>query len=216
METTEALILRNLIYNEDFARKSLPFIRTEYFIDSLQGILYDEISSFITEYNSLPTKEALHIELEKRTDLNEQSFPKVMSFLSDLSEEPADNEWLLNTTEQWCKDRAVYLAIRQCILIADGNDTKLSKESIPSILSDALAVSFDSHVGHDYIEDAESRYESYTLKEEKLPFDLNYFNKITDGGLSPKTLTVLLASTGAGKSLAMCHFASSYLSQDYT
>jgi replicative DNA helicase len=213
MDSTESLILRNLIYNEDFARKSLPFIKPEYFIDNLQKILYDEIASFITEYNSLPTKEALHIELEKRTDLNEQTFPKIVSFLSDLSEERADSEWLLNTTEQWCKDRAVYLAIRQCILIADGNDPKLSKESIPSILSDALAVSFDSHVGHDYIEDAESRYESYVLKEEKLPFDLSYFNKITDGGLSPKTLLVLLAAPGVGKSLFMCHFASSYLIQ---
>jgi replicative DNA helicase len=213
METTEALILRNLIFNEEFSRKTLPFIKTEYFIDLHQQVLYDEIASFIVEYNSLPTKEALTIELEKRTDLNEQSFSTVISFLSELTNEHVDNTWLLKTTEQWCKDRAVYLAIRQCILVADGEDSRFTKEAIPSILSDALAVSFDSHVGHDYIDDAESRYDSYNLKEEKIPFDLTYFNKITDGGLSPKTLTVLLASTGAGKSLAMCHFAASYLTQ---
>lgn len=213
MESTEALILRNLIYNEDFTRKALPFIKTEYFIDTLQQILYDEITSFVTEYNSLPTQEALFIELEKRTDLNEESFTNIVTILAGLTDEPADREWLLDTTEQWCKDRAVYLAIRQCIQIADGNDPKLSKEAIPSILSDALSVSFDSHIGHDYIEDADSRYESYTLKEEKLPFDLTYLNKITGGGLAPKTLTVLLAGTAVGKSLAMCHFASSYLIQ---
>lgn len=213
MESTEALILRNLIYNEDFTRKALPFIKTEYFNDTLQQILYQEISSFVTEYNSLPTQEALFIELEKRTDLNEESFHNVVTIVAGLTDEPADKDWLLNTTEQWCKDRAVYLAIHQCIHIANGNDPKLTKEAIPSILSEALAVSFDNHIGHDYIEDADSRYESYVLKEEKLPFDLTYFNKITGGGLLSKTLTVFLSSTGVGKSLTMCHLASSYLSQ---
>lgn len=213
MESTEALILRNLIYNEDFTRKALPFIKTEYFNDTLQQILCQEISSFVTEYNSLPTQEALFIELEKRTDLNEESFHNVVTIVAGLTDEPADKDWLLDTTEQWCKDRAVYLAIHQCIHIANGNDPKLTKESIPSILSEALAVSFDNHIGHDYIEDADSRYESYVLKEEKLPFDLTYFNKITGGGLAPKTLSVILAGTAVGKSLAMCHFASSYLSQ---
>lgn len=213
METTETLILRNLIYNEDFTRKVLPFLKTEYFIDNLQQVLYEEIASFINEYNSLPTKEALTIELERRTDLNETSYSNVLKLLTELNPLSVDKEWLLKTTEQWCKDRAVYLAINKCIHIADGQDSKLSKESIPSILSDALAVSFDSHVGHDYIDDAESRYESYTLKEEKLPFDLAYLNRITGGGISPKTLTVILAPTSVGKSLAMCHFASSYLLQ---
>ena len=213
METTEALILRNLIYNEDFTRKVLPFIKTEYFNDSLQKVLYDEISSFVVEYNALPTQESLYIELEKRTDLNEESFTNIVEIVSGLSDEPAEKEWLLKTTEQWCKDRAVYLAIRECIQIADGSDSKLTKEAIPSILSDALAVSFDSHIGHDYLEDSDARYESYILKEEKLPFDLSYFNRITGGGLSAKTLTVLIASTGVGKSLVMCHFASSYLLQ---
>jgi replicative DNA helicase len=213
METTEALILRNLIYNEDFTRKVLPFIKTEYFNDSLQKVLYDEISSFVVEYNALPTQESLYIELEKRTDLNEESFTNIVEIVSGLSDEPAEKEWLLKTTEQWCKDRAVYLAIRECIQIADGSDSKLTKEAIPSILSDALAVSFDSHIGHDYLEDSDARYESYILKEEKLPFDLSYFNRITGGGLSAKTLTVLIASTGVGKSLVMCHFAASYLLQ---
>jgi replicative DNA helicase len=213
METTETLILRNLIYNEDFTRKVLPFIKTEYFIDNLQQVLYEEIASFINEYNSLPTKEALTIELEKRTDLNETSYSNVLRLLTELNPLSVDKEWLLKTTEQWCKDRAVYLAINKCIHIADGQDSKLSKESIPSILSDALAVSFDSHVGHDYIDDAESRYESYTLKEEKLPFDLTYLNRITGGGLFPKTLLVMMAPPGVGKSLFMCHFATSYLLQ---
>jgi replicative DNA helicase len=213
METTEALILRNLIYNEDFTRKVLPFIKTEYFNDTLQKVLYDEISSFVVEYNALPTQESLYIELEKRTDLNEESFTNIVEIVSGLSDEPAEREWLLKTTEQWCKDRAVYLAIRECIQIADGSDSKLTKEAIPSILSDALAVSFDSHIGHDYLEDSDARYESYILKEEKLPFDLSYFNRITGGGLSAKTLTVLIASTGVGKSLVMCHFAASYLLQ---
>jgi replicative DNA helicase len=213
METTEALIIRNLIYNEDFTRKVLPFIKTEYFNDSLQKVLYDEISSFVVEYNALPTQESLYIELEKRTDLNEESFANIVEIVSGLSDEPAEKEWLLKTTEQWCKDRAVYLAIRECIQIADGSDSRLTKEAIPSILSDALAVSFDSHIGHDYLEDSDARYESYILKEEKLPFDLSYFNRITGGGLSAKTLTVLIASTGVGKSLVMCHFAASYLLQ---
>lgn len=213
MESTEALILRNLIHNEEFTRKTIPFIKTEYFIDSLQRILFEEIASFVNEYNATPTVESLFIELEKRTDLNEESFNNVLTVLSGLSDEPAEREWLLKTTEQWCKDRAVYLAIRKCIQIADGNDEKHTKEAIPAILSDALSVSFDSHIGHDYLEDFDSRYDSYVLKEEKLPFDLSYFNKITGGGLSPKTLTVLIASTGVGKSLVMCHFASSYLLQ---
>jgi len=213
MESTEALILRNLIHNEEFTRKTIPFIKTEYFIDSLQRILFEEIASFVTEYNATPTVEALFIELEKRTDLNEESFNNVLTVLSGLTDEHAEPEWLTKTTEQWCKDRAVYLAIRKCIQIADGNDEKHTKEAIPAILSDALSVSFDSHIGHDYLEDFNSRYDSYVLKEEKLPFDLSYFNKITGGGLSPKTLTVLIASTGVGKSLVMCHFASSYLLQ---
>lgn len=213
MESTEALILRNLIHNEEFTRKTIPFIKTEYFIDSLQRILFEEIASFVTEYNATPTVEALFIELEKRTDLNEESFNNILTVLSGLTDEHAESEWLSKTTEQWCKDRAVYLAIRKCIQIADGNDEKHTKEAIPAILSDALSVSFDSHIGHDYLEDFDSRYDSYVLKEEKLPFDLSYFNKITGGGLSPKTLTVFLASTGVGKSLAMCHFASSYLLQ---
>jgi KaiC/GvpD/RAD55 family RecA-like ATPase len=193
MESTEALILRNLIYNEGFTRKVLPFIKIEYFIEPNQKVLYDEISEFVLEYNSLPTPEALYIELEKRTDLNEEAFANVTKILSSLSNEPAEKEWLIKTTEQWCKDRAVYLAIRECIQIADGNHSALAKESIPSILSDALAVSFDSNIGHDYLEDSNSRYDSYVLKEEKLPFDLSYLNKITDGGLSPKTLNVILA-----------------------
>jgi hypothetical protein len=193
MESTEALILRNLIHNEEFTRKAIPFIKTEYFIDSLQRILFEEIASFVNEYNATPTVEALFIELEKRTDLNEESFNNVLTVLSGLTDEPAEREWLLKTTEQWCKDRAVYLAIRKCIQIADGNDEKHTKEAIPAILSDALSVSFDSHIGHDYLEDFDSRYDSYVLKEEKLPFDLSYFNKITGGGLSPKTLTVFLA-----------------------
>jgi replicative DNA helicase len=213
MEKIEFLILRNLLYNEDYTRKVLPFIKADYFQDSNQKIVFEEIYSFISEYNKLATKEVLCIELEKRNDLNEETFKETVNVVSALNDVPVETSWVIDTTEKWCRDRAIYLALMESIHIADGGDDKKNRDSIPSILSDALAISFDNHVGHDYLQDYEERYESYHRKEEKISFDLEYFNKITSGGLSNKTLNICLAGTGVGKSLFMCHIASSVLLQ---
>ena len=214
MEQIEFLILKNLINNEKYLRKSIPFIKSEYFEDPHQKIVYEEIFSFVEKYNELPTKEVLSIEVEKRDDINEDSFKSVTHLISCLDESPVENEWLIDTTEKWCRDRAIYLALLDSIAIADGKDDKKGRDAIPSILSDALAVSFDNHIGHDYLQDYEERYEFYHQKEEKIPFDLEFFNKITKGGLPNKTLNIALAGTGVGKSLFMCHVASASLLQD--
>jgi len=214
MEQIEFLILKNLIHNEKYLRKSIPFIKSEYFEDPHQKMVYEEIFSFVQNYNELPTKEVLTIEIEKRSDVNEDSFKSVTHLISCLDESPVENEWLVDTTEKWCRDRAIYLALLDSIAIADGKDDKKGRDAIPSILSDALAVSFDNHIGHDYLQDYEERYEFYHQKEEKIPFDLEFFNKITKGGLPNKTLNIALAGTGVGKSLFMCHVASSCLLQD--
>jgi len=213
MEKVEFLILRNLLYNEEFARKVIPFIKLEYFEDPNQKIVFEEISKFIQEYNQLSTKEVLLIEVEKRNDVNESSFKELIHLINCLDDVPAEFNWLIKKTEEWCQERAIYLALMESIHIADGKDDKKSVDSIPSILTDALSVSFDTHIGHDYLQDYEERYESYHRKEEKIEFDLEYFNKITKGGLPNKTLNVALAGTGVGKSLFMCHVASSVLLQ---
>ena len=213
MEKVEFLILRNLLFNEDYARKVIPFIKSEYFEDSNQKIVFEEIFKFIQEYNELATKEVLLIEVEKRNDVNENSFRELVQLIECLEDVPVESEWLSDTTEKWCRDRAIYQALMESIHIADGNDEKKNRDAIPSILSDALAVSFDNHIGHDYLQDYESRYETYHRKEEKIEFDIDYFNKITKGGLPNKTLNIALAGTGVGKSLFMCHVASSVLLQ---
>jgi replicative DNA helicase len=212
MEKVEFLILRNLLHDEEYLRKVLPFIKNEYFDDSEQKIVFEEITKFVLEYNNVPTKEILCIEIEKRIDINEEQFKKLIHLVSSLESIVVEKNWLLDTTEKWCRDRAIYLALMESIHIADGDDKK-SPDAIPSILQDALAVSFDNHVGHDYLEDYEKRYESYHKKEEKIEFDLEYFNKITKGGIPNKTLNIALAGTGVGKSLFMCHVASSVLLQ---
>ena len=212
-ERVEVMILQNLIFNEDYCRKSLPFIRNEYFDDFNEKIVFETISEFILEYDTLPTKEILSIEVEKRRDVTESQFKELAEKISYLAEKNVDYQWLINTTEKWCKDRAIYLALMESIQIADGNDDKKLPDSIPSILSDALSVSFDNHIGHDYLQDYEERYETYHRKEDKIEFDLEYFNKITKGGLPNKTLNIALAGTGVGKSLFMCHVASSVLLQ---
>jgi replicative DNA helicase len=212
MEKIEFLILRNLIHNEEYLRKVLPFIESDYFEDLEQKIVFEEISEFVLEYNNLPTKEVLCIEVEKRTDVNEDEFKRLVHLITHLEDVPTEQNWLVNTTEKWCRDRAIYLALMESIQLADGNGTK-SRDAIPSILQDALAVSFDNHVGHDYLQDYEERYESYRRKENRIEFDLEYFNKITKGGLPNKTLNIALAGTGVGKSLFMCHVASSVLLQ---
>ena len=212
-ERVEMMILQNLIYNEDYCRKSLPFIRNDYFDDFNEKIVFETIAEFIVEYDTLPTKEILSIEVEKRRDVTEDQFRELAQKISDLTEKNVDYQWLINTTEKWCKDRAIYLALMESIQIADGSDSKKLPDSIPSILSDALSVSFDNNIGHDYLQDYEARYETYHRKEDKIEFDLDYFNKITKGGLPNKTLNIALAGTGVGKSLFMCHVASSVLLQ---
>ena len=211
MEKVETLILRNLIFNEEYLRKVVPFIKSGYYEDHSQKILFEEILKFVQEYNQPPTKEVLCIETEKRSDINDTSFKEVTQLISQLEDAPTDFDWLVDTTEKWCRDRAIYLALMESIALADGKDEKKDRDAIPSILSNALAVSFDTHIGHDYLIDYEQRYESYHRKEDKIPFDLEYFNKITKGGLPNKTLNIALAGTGVGKSLFMCHVASSAL-----
>ena len=213
MDSVEFLILKNLLHNEEYLRKVVPFIKADYFEDLTQKIVFEEVSSFIEQYNKPATKEILTIEAEKRSDINDSSFKDVTKLISSLDDEPSEFEWLINTTEKWCRDRAIYLALMESIQLADGKDDTKGRDAIPTILSDALAVSFDSHVGHDYLIDYEERYESYHRKEDKIPFDLEFFDKITKGGIPNKTLNIALAGTGVGKSLFMCHFASSVLLQ---
>ena len=213
MDKIEVLILRNLLYNEKYLRKVLPFIKPDYFEDSNQKVVYEEIFNYVNQYNSLSTKEVLCIEAEKRTDINDSSFKEVTKLISYLEDEPTDYDWLIDTTEKWCRDRAIYLALMESIALADGNNEKKGRDAIPGILSDALAVSFDSNIGHDYLNDYEERFKFYTQKEDRIPFDLEYFNRITQGGLVNKSLNVALAGTGVGKSLFMCHVASSVLLQ---
>jgi hypothetical protein len=193
MDKVEFLILRNLLYNEEYIRKIIPFLKSEYFEDTNQKIVFEEILSFVQEYNQPATKEVLCIEVEKRKDINDTSFNEIIQLISSLDDVPTEFDWLVNTTEKWCRDRAIYLALMESIHIADGKDEKKNRDSIPSILSDALAVSFDNHIGHDYLQDYEERYNSYHKKEDKIEFDLEYFNRITKGGLPNKTLNIALA-----------------------
>ena len=213
MDKVEFLILRNLLHNEEYIRKVIPFIKSEYFEDTNQKIVFEEILSFVQEYNQPATKEVLCIEIEKRNDINEQEFKKIVQVISCLEDVATELNWLVDTTEKWCRDRAIYLALMESIHITDGKDAKKNRDSIPTILSEALAVSFDTHIGHDYLLDYEQRYEYYHKKENRIEFDLDFFNKITNGGVPNKTLNIFLAGTNVGKTLAMCHMASSFLLQ---
>ena len=209
----EKTLLSNLVFNEDFTRKTLPFIKSDFFKNRDEVALFNIISNFVVKYNNLPTKEAIEIELSNDKTLTEDEFKNTKTLLNSLQHEEVEQQWLLDTTEKFCKDRAVYNAVLQGIKIIDGKDKKHTPEAIPSILSEALGVSFDRHIGHDYLNQTEDRFEYYHRTEERLKFDLSYFNRITKGGLPPKTLNVALAGTGVGKSLFMCHVASSYLLQ---
>ena len=213
MDRIETKILSNLIYDETYTRKVIPFIKDVYFELLPEKIVFQEIHNFVMKYDDIPTKSVLNIEIEKRKDISDDAFQTAVNLISELKEEKFDEQWLLDTTEKWCKDRAIYLALLDSVKIADGKDKTRSKDSIPSILSDALSVSFDDHIGHDYISDSDSRYDFYHKKEDKIPFDIELLNKITKGGLPNKTLNVALAGTGVGKSLFMCHMASSILLQ---
>ena len=193
MERIEQTILRNLVFNEEYSRKVIPFIQPNYFDQKTERLIFEEIVQFIVKYGSSITIEALNIEMENRTDLNETEIKEIREINSSLNNSPIDNRWLLDTTEKWCRDRAIYLALMESIHIADGKDDKKNRDAIPSILSDALAVSFDNNIGHDYLNNYEERYEYYHRKEDKIEFDLEYFNKITKGGLPNKTLNIALA-----------------------
>ena len=213
MERIETTILRNLLFDEEYARKTIPFIQPDFFEEKGEKIIFEETTSFINKYDSCITVEALNIEVENRTDLTEEEVKNIVSISKEFTNTPVDSQWLLDTTEKWCRDRAIYLALMESIHIADGNDDKRNRDAIPTILSEALAVSFDNNIGHDYLQNYEDRYEYYHKTEDKIPFDLEYFDKITKGGLPNKTLNIALAGTGVGKSLFMCHHASSVLLQ---
>ena len=213
MNKVEKLILKNLLLNEAYVRKTLPFLKLEYFSDFLEKSLFSVISKYFTQYKALPTKEALEIEVGQIDTISDEQHQSIVGIIRDIDDEKSDPDWILDTTEKWCKERAIYLALMESIKIAEGNDDKQTPSAIPNILSDALAVSFDNNIGHDYLQDYEERYDFYHRTEEKIPFDLEFFNKITKGGIPNKTLNIALAGTGVGKSLFMCHVASSCLLQ---
>lgn len=212
----EQKLLASLIHNEQFVRKVAPFIAPSYFQDRLEKIIVQEILTFFSKYNKIPTQDIIKIELSNRKDITDKELDESHRIVDTLHPDRTDVDWMLQKTEKFCKDRAVYNAILQGIKIIEGKEDKLTQEAIPKILADALAVSFDQHVGHDYINDAEGRFDFYHRVEEKVAFDLELMNKITAGGLSKKSLNVVLAGTGAGKSLFMCHVAASTLMQGRT
>tara|TARA_Y100000289_G_scaffold66245_1_gene82276 strand:- start:629 stop:1993 length:1365 start_codon:yes stop_codon:yes gene_type:complete len=201
-------ILRNLLSNEEYLRKVIPFLKKEYF-ESEHKILFNEVVSFVHKYNKLPTKESITVDMTAAGTLDQ------VSGLVDIvfTPEPVNEDWLLNSTEKWCQDRAIYLAIMESINVIDGKNQSLTKNAVPEILSDALAVSFDTNVGHDYIDNSDDRFDFYHRVEDRIPFDLENFQEITKGGIPNKTLNVALAGTGVGKSLFMCHVAASSLMQ---
>lgn len=212
----EQTILRNLIHNEDYLRKVLPFLKDEYFSDRAEKAIFKEITDFTNEYNNPPTTEALELSLKEKRNLTNDEVEKCETALKELETPPAEKteiQWLIDKTEKFCQEKAIYNAVLGSISILDGKDKAQDKGAIPKILSDALAVSFDSSVGHDYLEDYDERYDFYHRKEERIPFDLEYFNKITKGGLPAKTLNIALAGTGVGKSLFMCHVAAGCMTQ---
>ena len=213
MNEVEQLVIKNLLLDEEYVRKAMPFIKSEYFAETTGKKLFDVLSKYFIDYSAIPTKEALEIEVGQLKDISDDQHQEIVKAIGNIDAEKSEFEWILDTTEKWCKERALYLALMSSIKIAEGNDEQRAAGAIPSILSEALAVTFDNHIGHDYLEDYEERYEFYHQKEEKIPFDLEFFNKITKGGLPNKTLNVALAGTGVGKSLFMCHVTSSCLLQ---
>ena len=213
---TETAILKNLLQNEEYTRKVLPFLKIDYFTENADKTLYDKIHNFVVKYKSLPSKEALVIDISD-TKMNEEEFKDSMELLDAIekdTEDYTDINWLLDTTEKFCQDKAIYNAVVESISILDNPKSKSNKGVIPEILSDALAVSFDPHVGHDYLDDSDDLLDFYHRVEYRIPFDLDYFNNITKGGIPQKTLNICLAGTGVGKSLFMCHVASACLSQN--
>src|SRR6056300_448487 len=209
----EQTILRNLLTNDAYARKVAAFLSPEYF-EGVYKSLFKEFTKFIAKYNKLPTMEAFKIEIDEGDRLNDEQYRHAVEILPNIFTPESENlDWLIDRTEKWCQDRAVFNAVMESISIIDGKHQTLTKNAIPDVLSKALGVSFDTNIGHDYLENVEERFDFYHTQEEKLPFDLDYFNRITKGGLPNKTLNIALAGTGVGKSLFMCHCAGSNLSQ---
>ncbi len=213
MERLETTAIRNLIHNEEYCRKVLPFIKEDYFSDRLEKVLFKEIYKFVNKYNNLPTKESLSIEINTNKSINEDEYKKITDILSTLNPEPINLDWLVETTENWCKDRAIHNAILGGIQILDGKDKEHTAQYLPELLSEALSVSFDQKIGHDYLLESKERYDFYKRKEERLELDLEFFNKITRGGIPSKTLNICLAGTGVGKTMFMTSIASSILVQ---
>ena len=209
----EEITLSKLILNDTYTKKVLPFIKDDYFDTPSYKILFSTLSEYVNKFETTPEPNALKIEVEKRRDISEEIYKEVEQFLNNLDRDQYNEDWLVETTEKWCKEKAIYIALMESVKIADGQDKTRTKDAIPSIMSEALGVCFDDHVGHDYIQDSDERYDFYHKKEEKIPFDIEYLNKITKGGLPNKTLNIALAGTGVGKSLFMCHVASSVLLQ---
>ena len=210
----ERTILSNLLFNDEYNRKVIPFLKAEYFQDYNEKVVFDLIDDYVKKYNSFPSIEALAIDLSNKEGLNEATFKIAKEIISGLEHDSKTKlDWLLDQTEKFCQDKALYLAIMQSIRIMDEKNGSISKGSIPSILTDALGVSFDTHIGHDFLDDSDERYEFYHRKEKRVPFDLDYFNTITNGGLPNKTLNIALAGTGVGKSLFMCHCAAANLTK---
>ncbi len=207
----EQQILSKLIFSEEYLRKTIPFLKEEYFTDWQDKHLYRLIIDYVKKYNATPSISALSIEVDNLTGINDDQFKELKEYINQLKDIEVGSDWLIDMTEKFCQDKAVYNAVMTSIQILDGRDQKQDRGSIPTILSNALAVSFDSHVGHDFLEDYNSRYDFYHKKEDRIPFDLEYFNRITKGGLPNKTLNIALAGTGVGKSLFMCHCAASNL-----
>lgn len=213
MSTVENLVLKNLLNDEEYLRKTLPFVKPEYFSSMEDRCIFQMIFDYFSKYNSIPSKEALEIEAGHLDNISDDQHQKIVEYIQGIDDEKSELDWALDTTEKWCKERAIYLALMESIRIADGKDANKTPDAIPSILSDALGVSFDNHIGHDYIEDYNERYESYHRVESKIPFDIEMLNKITKGGIPNKTLNIALAGTGVGKSLFMCHMAAATLLQ---
>jgi replicative DNA helicase len=216
VKSIEFVVLENLIHNDEYSRRVIPFLKSDYFHSKQEKVLFESIRDFVLQYNSLPTKEAISINLDKSKSITEDEYKGISDILDSLEKKETlpDQEWLLKETENFCKDKAVYNAIMESIHIIDGKSASKTENAIPHILSDALSVSFDTHIGHDYIEDSDERFEFYHRVEQKVPFDLDFLNTITGGGTTPKTLNIIMAGTGVGKSLFMCHHAASCLSQN--
>lgn len=206
----ENLILSSLIFDDSYCRRVLPFIKPTFFSEESEKIVFEKISEFILKYDALPSKQALSISLSNDKSINDVLEKQTKEIVSSLENAKVEQKWLIDQTEEWCKDRAIYLALMSSIKIADDKKSKLSRGSIPKLLTDALSVSFDPNIGHNYLDDTDERFEFYHKVEEKFPFDLDCMNKITKNGVPRKTLNVILAGTAVGKSLALCHMASSY------